>query len=86
MMIMLRSGLPNGMEFVIYLFDPLTANSGDYGGNWQPIVMESMFLNSLSLPHMLMNQFKNLLSIGLSSGYEFKELKEAKEAKEAAPA
>ena len=35
---------------------------------------------------MLMNQFKNLLSIGLSSGYEFKELKEAKEAKEAAPA
>ena len=42
--------------------------------------------NTLSIPHMIMNQFKNLLSIGLASGYEFKELKEAKEAKEQAPA
>lgn len=33
--------------------------------------------NALSVPHMIMNQFKNMLSIGLASGYEFKELKEA---------
>ncbi len=34
---------------------------------------------------MVSNVFKNLLSIGLGSGYEFEELKKAKEAKTNAP-
>lgn len=43
------------------------------------------FPNKLSAPHMIVNQFKNLLAIGLHTGYHFKELKEALSAKAAAP-
>lgn len=41
--------------------------------------------NSLSVPHMITGVFKNLLSIGISADYKFKQLTEALEAKNNAP-
>ena len=36
--------------------------------------------NTLSLPHMVSGAFKIFLSLGIASGYEFKQLKEAQNA------
>lgn len=53
--------------------------------NLAAISLQSNLVNSISAPLMVSNTFKNLLAIGLSSGYQFKELKEALENKSKAP-
>lgn len=42
--------------------------------NMAAISMEADILNSLSVPIHIANSFKNLLAIGLESGFQFKEL------------
>lgn len=42
--------------------------------------------NRLSVPHMVMDSFKRMLSLGLASGYSFKQLEDVKNAEVAAPA
>lgn len=49
------------------------------------ISLGANLINSLSAPHMITNTFKNLMSIGISSDYKFKQLTEALEAKNNAP-
>lgn len=49
------------------------------------ISLQANLVNSISAPLMISNVFKNLLAIGLSSGYQFKELKDALENKSKAP-
>ena len=43
-------------------------------------------MNSLSAPLMVANAFKDILALGLESGYQFKELQSALEKKSSAPA
>lgn len=45
--------------------------------NLTALSMEAGIPTELSIPHSIINAFKNLAAIGLSVGYEFKELKSA---------
>ena len=49
--------------------------------NMTAISLASELPNSLSVPHMMMGCFKDLLSLGLATDYKFKELEEALKAK-----
>lgn len=50
-------------------------------GDLAAISLEGCLLNAISAPIMIANTFKDILSIGLESGYQFKELQTALESK-----
>jgi large subunit ribosomal protein LP0 len=47
------------------------------------ISMELGIPSELTVPHLIVDAFKNLAAIGLATGYEFKQLKSANQATQA---
>lgn len=50
------------------------------------VSLEAGITNSLSIPHMMINTFKNLLAVGMEANIKFKELEQALNSKASAPA